>query len=367
MNLENLEIKTYKNYKELCNILEVEPKPTGNPRNAQIKEFKQYFEFVKVEGSQQIMVIEIFDKKKDKVDLRQLGGRSKYINEIGDILVNHLYIKGKESDNYSRTLSLGQTLEILGMVNPTYTIGHRYKRETADILDINLFSVYYFFNNTRSEYRKIVERALNNLQSRRVLNWHKCVMICEKPHKCKTYRKATEDEEKQIINIEKRVLELLNIRNVQEMFFNGVYRKFDKLVKEHLPSEWMFYFYAYDLTIGDEAIKIEQKFIEQSKHNLNKKSTDKAIRLLKTGEGKDEYKLVELLVDLLNYDLELDKNIKEQHEKNGLVRFAKVWGESDKYNKALEEIDAEYNGDIDMYDYFNYIASSENEIEDISL
>lgn len=361
MKIENLtEGMIIKNYKGLCDLLGVEPKPTGNPKTAQLKEFVQFFDFCKVEGSQQLMITKIHDTLKDKTDLRKLGSRSKYINEIGDILVNYLYEQGKVEDKYSTTLSLGQTLEVLGMVNKSYSIGLRHKRETAEVLDMNIFSVHYFFNNTRSEFRKIIERALNNLSSRRVLNWNKCIMICEKDGEDKTYRKADKQEEESIINAEKKILEHLNVRNMQELLFGGKQRKFNKLVKERLPSKWLFYFYAYDLTIGDEAIKIERRLIEQSRKALNKKSKDKAIRLLKAEEGKDEYKLIELLIDLLKYDLEISDAIQSKYELNCMQRFAKAWAAHDEFTNKISKIEYEFNGDIEMCDYFSYVSSSKN-------
>ena len=46
MNLENLELKTYKNYKELCGILE-EPIKGGKSKQLQMKDFERYFKYHK--------------------------------------------------------------------------------------------------------------------------------------------------------------------------------------------------------------------------------------------------------------------------------------------------------------------------------
>ena len=74
MNLENLELKTYKNYKELCVVLE-EPIKGGKSKQLQMKDFERYFEFHK-EGNK-IVIDNIFSEEKEKIDMR----KSDYISE----------------------------------------------------------------------------------------------------------------------------------------------------------------------------------------------------------------------------------------------------------------------------------------------
>ena len=74
MNLENLELKTYKNYKELCGILE-EPIKGGKSKQLQMKDFERYFEFHK-EGNK-IVIDNIFSEEKEKIDMR----KSDFISE----------------------------------------------------------------------------------------------------------------------------------------------------------------------------------------------------------------------------------------------------------------------------------------------
>ena len=59
--------KTFKNYKELCAYLGETP-TTANSKKAQIKEWERYFSFRK-EG-QKIIITEVFDTPKEKVDNR---------------------------------------------------------------------------------------------------------------------------------------------------------------------------------------------------------------------------------------------------------------------------------------------------------
>lgn len=61
MNIENLIVsKEYKNYKELCKVLNV-PIKSGDAKQNQLKWFKEYFSFHK--NGHKIIIDEIFDKE----------------------------------------------------------------------------------------------------------------------------------------------------------------------------------------------------------------------------------------------------------------------------------------------------------------
>lgn len=74
----------FKNYKELCAYLGEEPKK-ANSKVAQIKEWERYFSFVK-EG-QKIIITEVFDAPKDKIDNRG-GNNNKYAKPFMDYLMS---------------------------------------------------------------------------------------------------------------------------------------------------------------------------------------------------------------------------------------------------------------------------------------
>ena len=84
MRIENLhEGQIVKNYKELCEILNVEARKSGsNSHKAQHKEFNRYFEFEK-QGHKYI-IKNIHDKPKDKIDNRSnnIGGNNLKYKDI---------------------------------------------------------------------------------------------------------------------------------------------------------------------------------------------------------------------------------------------------------------------------------------------
>ena len=87
-NLKNGQI--FKNYKELCGALEIEPKKSGsNSYKAQFKELDRYCKYHK-EG-RKIVIDEIFQKEQPKVDNRKnnKGGNNViYANDIEFIILD---------------------------------------------------------------------------------------------------------------------------------------------------------------------------------------------------------------------------------------------------------------------------------------
>ena len=81
MNIEKLELTTYKNYKVLCEVLG-EPVKKANSKKAQLKEWSRYFNF-DTQGHK-IIVTEIYDTPKPKQDGRVTNGHTNFSEVLGD-------------------------------------------------------------------------------------------------------------------------------------------------------------------------------------------------------------------------------------------------------------------------------------------
>ena len=69
MRVENLhEGQVIKNYKELCKVLDVEPKAGGSSKKSQIKDIERYIKYEK--QGQKFIIIKIYDNPKEKADKR---------------------------------------------------------------------------------------------------------------------------------------------------------------------------------------------------------------------------------------------------------------------------------------------------------
>ena len=343
-----------------------EPIKGGKSKVYHLKELERYLEYKK-EG-QKFVITKIYDIEKTK----ELTKRSKYIQEIENILVAYLSKTDiNEEVKVNRVLSLGSIIEILGMANNTYSVGNRHRSELGRVLNIDTLCVYYFYNNTRSEFKSIIERALNNLQKRRILNWHKSVVIYYQSKGVKHYKMADADEESKIIDIEKKVLNEMGFRDGRDLFLSGKRKEFQRRVKSKLPLEWIYYFYGYNIVIGKNAVLDEAKNIREEKIKLNKKIKKRSHEKLKViGEGSNNHKLIDKLIDIVKYDESLDKAIIDEYKNTIKAREEKIKEKhkdlskiDDERNSILQEIDDirnSYNDDIGYSQYIGYAKNKKN-------
>jgi hypothetical protein len=363
-----------KNYKELCKLLDENVKG-GASKRAQLKELECYSRFHK-EGNK-FIIDEIYDTPKKKVDGRgdsnKDGKNSKYIDEIKDILVD--YIFNNRSEVGKVILSFPQLISVLGLVNNTYNVGNYRKKELADIFKIELHAIYYFYNNTRNEFKNIIERALNILQKRSVIIFNRRLMIAEeikvdeKTNIIK--REATVDETNMILSAQNMTLEYMGLEDLQALFLAGSskYKEFMELVLKEFPESWKYYYTAYELITGDYAIKSEYNTL-QRRRELNDKSIERLTTKLKVvSEDDSEKKLIDALIDEGNYDKSLDEKLIELSNHRRQEKYEKVKEtnlkliqtkkqlrdlEQENFNikKQYDECDA-----VDRKTYYSYVYS----------
>ncbi|MHC9415443.1 hypothetical protein CYK93_00920 [Clostridium perfringens] len=319
MKIENLEVgKPIKNYKELCGLLGIKI-TSGKSKKLQLEDLERYCVYHK-EGNK-FVVDEIYENPLPKLDGRINGNNNVYVEEIGDILVEYIS-NNKRADN-KVLLSFSKIINVLGLVNNTYTVANNKKSELADILNIELSAIHYFYNTSRCEFKKIIKRALNNLQKRSVIKYEEKWQICEKVNTDgetkEIYRLATKGEVSMILDAQKRSLDEMGLKDLTALFLAGSvkYKKFNKKVNEKLPRSWNYYYGVYEIIFGSAAVDIEMKYIEEKRISLNNKSKDKMNKVFSIDdEESNEKKLTEVLIDLIKYDLKLDEKIIEKYKEN---------------------------------------------------
>jgi hypothetical protein len=366
VNIENLKHgMVVKNYKEMCSLLGEDIKD-GNSKKAQIEEWNRYFKFER--NGHKFIINEVFNVPK----CIEKTINSKYIEEIRDILVD--YIFNHRDKEGKVTLTFSQLVDILGLANETYTMGNCRKRELSDVLNIDLKAVYYFYNNTRSELRKIIERALNSLKNRSVIYYENVIMIAEKQYLYtkeyeKAFRRATDNEIQIILDTQKLILEDMGLHSLQELFLSGnaKYKEFVKKVLLELPRDWAYYFNAYKIVYGEYAIKSEYNVLQRKKE-LNQKSIDRITQLLNANKEYEtnEKRLIDILISLYNHDFALDNQIKELYDKRIREKDAKIKECYSNLNKLkireseiianIDETEKSFNERdlISNYELYNY-------------
>ena len=358
MNIKKLKSgMIIKNYKELCNILDEKIK-TSNSKKAQFKEFDRYFKYHK-EG-QKFIIDKIYDKPLPKLEDKSLNN-SKYIKEIEYILVDYLYHNVKQGQTIQ--LSTSSLIQILAMANKTYAVGCYKKYELAEILNMEISAIILFYNTSRSEFHKIIDRALKNLQNRAVLNVNTCYMIVEKEDKIYKKRMASTDESQLIIDTQKEVLEYMGFNSFRDLFLAGgrKYKEYNKLLNKELPKEWHFTYKAYDLCVGVKAVAIERKNLLKEKEILNNKLIDKIHTCLKVkDENSNENILINRLIDLKGYDPKIDDMIDSLYKEHKINYYNKLNKKDKEINKIHIEKDTlkdtyENRDCVELDEYFSYV------------
>jgi len=291
-----------------------------------LKDLELYCKYIK-EGNK-FIIQEIYKNPIIKMEDVLKTKNSKYIKLLSNIILEYLYKNPTEL----KEIPLIKLFSVLGITNNNYEYGNIYKKELSQLYDIQLASIYYFYSNTKNEYKKIIERCLNNLKSRSVLFWKPCIMIVDKDNK-KVY-KADEEEEKEILNLQKEALQYLNYNNMYELMKNKKdFKEFNNIINKEIGYN---YYFAYDITIGDRALKIEYNNI--LKTNMNKLIIDKTSKMFNKNKYIDYKNDYEILINLL-----INENNNDSDFFNTL--YSKRVENLKKYNNEIVELMVKYNKD----------------------
>ena len=310
MNLENLELKTYKNYKELCGILE-EPIKGGKSKQLQMKDFERYFKYHK-EGNK-IIIDDIYSKEREKIDMR----KSEYISETDkrhngnntfygeDIEKLLLLMMASTMVDDELILPMSIILNKISMVNSNYSIGRRNQEKLSEILKIDEKYVNEFYDTTHSNLRSTLESALNRLDKKALLRWKTVRMVCKKVAVVKyneldeieidmdtdrvqysiqeEYDIATKEQDLIIIDAENKILEEMKLNNLNEVIrygkINEFYKKVYNIVKK--KANIKYYFNGYCLIFNrNNIVKELEKHgedLEEIRVKLNQKVKEKTL------------------------------------------------------------------------------------------
>lgn len=273
MNVEILEEKQeIKNYKMLCEILN-EPIKTGKSKQLQIKDWQRYFNFHK-EG-QKIIIDEIFNEEKEKVDMRgkQDNNTPKYVENVELNIIGELLTKGTDG---KYVVGRGVLLRNVGLTNTNYSYCKRRQDKLASYLEIKKEVVNDYYNCVDSMLVGNLEKALKNLSNKKLIQLNSTLLICKNIITDITYQHTTTidefdeeieivkpvvqsdviyiqatDEERKLINItEKKILDEMGFEKLTDVFLkNKLKEYYSKCYKEIRKDikDINFYFQAYDI------------------------------------------------------------------------------------------------------------------------
>lgn len=259
-----LEIRSYKNYKVLCEVLN-EPVKTGASKKYQLENWSRYFTYEKKGNA---FIIKDIKKIPDKKECNK-GQSGIYVEYIDDIIMLLL----SKDDNLTLDVSFGQLLEMTGLINPSFRTCWRNIHATSLATNIEEDYIVHFFNKEYPKVRDILKASLKRLKKNGFIDYEENRMLVVPieydialDEKGKTIidkknmmplvikrelpaRVATEKEREKILDLKFRVAESLGCKNEQGIIAKKLNKKYEKLLKEQLEVELNIDYYFTGLNI----------------------------------------------------------------------------------------------------------------------
>jgi hypothetical protein len=328
MNTSNLqEGKTYKNYKQLCEVLEVDPQ-AGNSKKSQLKEWKRYFKYTK--QGHKFIVNEVYDNPLDKVENR--GGTRNILPHANrmDTILTYLVRQRESNGKGELIVPINLLLRFMNMVNINYSYASMNREKTSKLLKIDSSIVEEFFDSSRQTFRNNVESMLNRLENKSLIFWNKELTVCvanaynkindygdikvdheivvdeydNEEMQLNTYaninketRAATSEEIELILKTEGNVMDMLECSNKQELIVKKKWNRFNKEVNKRLMEEAniMYYYDSYKIIrnmdrLDKEINNMEEEEINEAQFTIEQVllNMDVQIQLLTNIEKRQE-------------------------------------------------------------------------------
>lgn len=195
------------NYKEICNIIG-EKVEEGNTKYSQIKRWKRFMEFEKIEGSHRYLIKKVYE-----VPLPKESKQNSLYTKVIELL---LMYELSEKEGYTAQYTKTKIYYILGMVNSNFL--HR-NREMAlemaierdkEIEDIKSWEMNHFYLMTTSKLNEILMSALKSMRRRCLLDYQEVMMLSyyegEEGNERLYTREATNEEWEKVLEVQKEIL-----------------------------------------------------------------------------------------------------------------------------------------------------------------
>ena len=215
LTMKNLIIGDTLSYKELCEKLK-QPYYRGNQKNAQLKEFKRYFDFENV--NRKIIITDVYDEPLDP-QVRDIPKNAIYVKYITCVLLDHL----SKQDGYRVYITKTKLWLLLGIITEHYIKYNKNRKELKKLSNkMTDFEIKEFFKRCNNNFPKIITSSLNSLQRRNLIRYSELYMIIEKDSNEKfKHREAIDSEVAYIIKTKRKVMKRFGAEIEIQIYWNG--------------------------------------------------------------------------------------------------------------------------------------------------
>lgn len=328
MKIENLKAgMIVKNYKELCNLLEV-PIRDGKSKRLQLQDMERYFKYHKI--GNKFVVDEVFDVANAKIDKRKdpskISNNSMYSKDIQALIID---ILAQSKDN-SVYLSTNAFLRKLDMVNDNYSVGRKFIPRLSELTEVPQEYCYDFYYETNIKLRDKLETALNGLRKRALVMWNHSVTVCMRVAEDVAFNefaevalkdknkvsfkvkevhcKADEDQKKLILRAERETLKKMGYASIKDVYLaRSRWKEFKDTVNEILleKANIEYYYTSYEVVYNHDHIveaktlKLGNEKKEEIKNNLNSNINKFVLKNAKTTKNRLSKKEIVSAVEFL--------------------------------------------------------------------
>lgn len=275
-----------KDYTELCNLLGIEPKPSNNTngRKAHHREFERYFSYTK--QGRRYIINEIYEVTKVKSENRG-GNNMKYKVDFRNLMISMLH--NDKSENI--LISKGSLYEAMNLVNKNYKLGKQNIDKLSKVIEVPKEYISDFYGENNKKIRETTERNLKALRKESLLMFDIVTAVAVERidiqynelgtpivengrilhYRHTEYRKATKEEKQVILACEKEAKCELGFSTDKDIFSNGAWGIYSKLVKTKLKEAKVninFYYKAYEITWNRNEIEKEYNQLQQQANNV---------------------------------------------------------------------------------------------------
>ncbi len=279
----SLELAIYKNYKELCEVMDWKVK-SGNTKISQLKDLERYCKYHK-EGNK-FIIDEIYENPLPKEDNRFNGNNSVYKENI-DKLILHMCSETYDSKYNYIELTTNTLMERLHIINKNFKVGRNNINKFSRYLEVPIETIYDFYNSTYKKNKDIIEASLKRFKNKALLDWYKVKKICLLDD---SYRKATDGEIEGILEIEQEVLRILQYKDKKEVFLHGAWNSFqnkkNEMLRDMMKIKYDFEVYHIVTTKSFRKMILEESEKEDIEWELNFDIQDSANKSCKNRHEK---------------------------------------------------------------------------------
>lgn len=248
----------FKNYKKLCEFLECKTLG-GNSKKAQLEELQTYCEIKK--SGHSFEVLKVYGSP---IEIKEKRGRIGVYNELLPLIITDFLINMQQSVSY---ITRNDMLKSLAMVNENYEYGSKNVKALSEYTQIKESVVSDFYNTSSSNFKRVLETALDKLQSERTIFYSKVYMLSVETGEGRTLIEANDSHVADILEYSKLALKEMGYTSMNQIRANDkLWGRHNRIVIKKFNEDYLPYGFELHYFYISYKIIVNQKYIEQD-HN----------------------------------------------------------------------------------------------------